>query len=160
MADLTDYEVYKNNRFEVLTDKGFKDFRGMMSGNNPDKILLKFDNSKSLICTPLHKIMTSSDSHIYAKNLKIGDKIFNDVEIIDINLFHDDTSVYEFLDIKDTHTYFVNGILSHQCLVIDECAFVECVHGNTNISLRNKKTGEIFELSVLDAIEKLSRCDK
>jgi len=124
MADLKNYKIYKNDKYQVLTQDGFKDFKGLIKGNNENKIILHI-YQKSLICTPKHKIMIDGDNYVYAKDLKVGDKIYGGVSIIDIVLETNDGFVYEFLEISDTHTYFSNGFLNRQCLLVDEMSFVE-----------------------------------
>lgn len=46
------------------------------------------------------------------------------------------------------------------CLVIDECAFIECLEKTSEITIRNKKTGEIENISIENFIEKLAKKDK
>ena len=45
-------------------------------------------------------------------------------------------------------------------LVIDECAFIECVHATTKVILRNKETGEVVEKNITELIDYLSKNDK
>jgi tRNA(Met) C34 N-acetyltransferase TmcA len=45
-------------------------------------------------------------------------------------------------------------------LILDEAAFVECVSGETSITLRNKTTGEIQTIAVADFKNKLSKTAK
>jgi tRNA(Met) C34 N-acetyltransferase TmcA len=40
-------------------------------------------------------------------------------------------------------------------LIIDECAFIECVDGDTSITIRNKETGEVEDISIYDFYNKL-----
>jgi hypothetical protein len=125
MADFTTHKTYENNRFEILTDVGFKDFRGIMIGTNPDKIRFTLDDGLSLDCTPMHKIMLTHNIWIYARNIKIGDTLYGNIKVINIESYQNNELVYDFLDIEDVHRYYVNGVLSHQCLIIDEAAFIE-----------------------------------
>jgi len=124
MADVVDYSIFKNNRFEVLTQDGFKDFKGVIKGKNYNKLIIH-TYKNSLICTPKHKLMVDDNKYTFAKDLKIGDTIYNGIVIIDIIKVNNTKPVYEFLEIKDNHTYYANGFLSKQCLLIDEQAFIE-----------------------------------
>jgi hypothetical protein len=45
-------------------------------------------------------------------------------------------------------------------LILDELAFIECVDSNTMISVRNKKTGDILDISIQNFINKISKNDK
>lgn len=46
---------------------------------------------------------------------------------------------------------------SVSCLVIDECAFIECVHGNTEVKIRNKQTKVEEDISIFDLIEIINK---
>jgi hypothetical protein len=125
MADLTDYKCFKNSKYQVLTNDGFRDFEGLMMGVNPSKVKLSFANGRELVCTPKHKLLTYEDSVVYAKDVRVGDVLYGDIEVTDVNNYTDDHNVYELIEVDKTHKYYVNGILSHQCLLIDEMAFIE-----------------------------------
>ena len=124
MADLKEYKVYKNTQFEILTDEGFKDFKGLIVGNNNDRVKLTFTDGISLICTPKHKLMIDTKDFVYAKDSSIGDIVYGNKEIKEVEEYSSEDLVYEILDVKDIHRYYVNGVLSHQCLIIDEMAFI------------------------------------
>ena len=124
MADLKNHEVYKNDRFEVLTDEGFKDFKGIIIGNNTDKLILTFEQNIKLVCTSKHKITLTDKTFRFAKDLITGDSIYSGVKLISKEQITNNEPVYELLEVKDTHRYFVNDILSQQCLLIDEAAFI------------------------------------
>jgi hypothetical protein len=40
-------------------------------------------------------------------------------------------------------------------LIIDECAFIECVDGDTSITIKNKETGEVENISIYEFYNKL-----
>lgn len=125
MADLTNHKVVLNNRYEILTDEGFKDFEGVISGTNENKFELIFNYKIKLICTPEHKIMLNKDNYVFAKDLKIGDKIFNGFSLTSSKSFTSDDVVYDILDVKDVHRYYIDGVLSRQCLIVDELAHID-----------------------------------
>lgn len=126
MADVITHKTLKNTKFEILTDEGFRDFKGLIVGTNPSKILITFSNKKALVCTPKHKIVVDSKfNYVYARDLQVGSKIYNNIEVESINPYTNDDLVYELLEVSNNHRYFANGILSHQCLVLDELAFID-----------------------------------
>jgi hypothetical protein len=125
MADLKNHKTYENTRFEILTNDGFKDFKGMMAGYNECKIKLTFDDGTQLTCTPKHKLMLTSVEWIYAELVKAGDVLYGNKIVSGIENYKSDDVVYDFLEIADNHTYYANGVLSHQCLIVDEAAFIE-----------------------------------
>jgi hypothetical protein len=125
MADLTNYNIYKNKDFQILTDEGFKDFEGIIEGQNPIKLRMTFSNGSILLCTPKHKIILKDLNYKYAKDLSVGDIVYNGIIITDIEKQENDELVYDILHVHDNHRFIVNGILSHQCLICDELAFVD-----------------------------------
>jgi len=126
MADLYKHKTFKNTNFEVLTDDGFKDFKGIIVGDNKDKLKLTFKSGKFLTCTSKHKItLCSNGTYKYASELNVGDIIYGDEEVTSIDAIQNDDKVYELLHVADNHRYYANGILSNQCLILDELAFIE-----------------------------------
>ena len=125
MADFEQkFTIYENADFEVLTDGGFKSFIGIMVGKNSKKIKITFESGAYLICTPQHKIMINRSDYVHAISLGKNSKVYND-KVINTECIENDDPVYEFLGIEGTHTYFANGVLSHQCIIIDEAAHIE-----------------------------------
>jgi len=115
----------ETNRWEVLTADGFKSFRGISKTHNRATIKLVFDNNSELICTEDHKIATN-DGFIEAKKLNKNHEIIssnNILHLVDV-INHDDSHVYDLLEVTDTHSFFANSILVHNCIFLDEFAFV------------------------------------
>jgi hypothetical protein len=125
MADLTDYTIYANDNFKVLTDTGFQKFKGIIVGENRDKIVLEFDDDETLICTHKHKIVLPDGSYKYAKDLIIGEDVFDGASVKNIRYIQNDDKVYELLDVSGGHKYFINNKLSKNCLIIDEAAYIQ-----------------------------------
>lgn len=110
---------------KVLTHKGFKSFDGVLiSLNKEPKLTLKFKSNKQLKCTLNHRILDKNKNFIFAKHLKIGDIIFGDDILIDIQLYNSEELVYDLLNVSDVNSYFTNNIISHNCIVLDEFAHV------------------------------------
>jgi hypothetical protein len=125
MADLQKHIVFQNDDYEILTSDGWKDFKGLIVGENTSKMIITLSNNKTLTCTPKHKISLSEHDYTFASSLQIGDIVFGNLRVISIDSIENDDLVYDFLEIQDVHNYFVNDILSHQCLLIDELAFIQ-----------------------------------
>ena len=102
MDNLKDYKIFANNQFEILTDEGFKDFKGIIVGKNKSKIILYFKGGK-LLCTPKHKIMINNFQFKYANDLQINNLIFGNIKIENIEYIENDDLVYEILDVEDIH---------------------------------------------------------
>jgi len=123
--NIKNHKCYKNSRFQVLTEHGFKDFKGLIVGNNSKKIHIKTDKGFSLMCTLDHKLISELNEEILSRSLKIGDILYGSITVTDLQYISNDRKVYELLEVDETHTYMSNGILSHQCVVIDEMGHIE-----------------------------------
>lgn len=160
MADLKNHEVYKNDRFEILTNEGFKDFKGIIIGENLNKIILTFEQNIRLVCTPKHKITLTDKTFRFAKDFNVGDSIYSDIKLISKEQITNNELVYELLEVKDTHRYFVNDILSQQCLLIDEAAFIPAEFMNDFWEsvfpvISSSKKSKIFMLSTPNGVGNL-----
>jgi hypothetical protein len=112
-------------RWEVYTKDGFKSFRGISKTINQKTLKLTFSNNTEIICTPDHKIHTDI-GFIEAKNLSNKHKIsingsYTSLKNIQLNGCCD---VYDLLDVQDVHSFYANGVLVHNCIVLDEFAHV------------------------------------
>ena len=129
MADLNNNIIYKNDKFEILTPDGFKPFKGLIVGENNNKIKFTFKDNSFLICTLKHKICISKNIYYFADDFNIGDLVLHKskkyIEIIKKEYITNNDKVYEFLEIENNHLYYANDILSSQCLILDEFSFVE-----------------------------------
>lgn len=125
MSDVTEYKVLKNTQFEVLTDQGFKPFKGLIVGKNQHKLRITFDTETELVCTPKHKLIDTNYQWIFAKDVTIGQMLYGGLKVARIESFQNDQPMYDLLHVADNHRYFANGVLSHQCIVLDELAFVQ-----------------------------------
>jgi hypothetical protein len=120
---------FKNTKYEILTPDGYKDFDGVMLGKNKTITIELFGGQKYTV-TENHLIKSRSGEFIHAKELKkgsmvcMGNQTLGTVKKVTQN--HEETEVGDFLDIKDNHQYIAEGgLVSHQCLYIDEMAFLK-----------------------------------
>lgn len=102
--------VVKNDFYEVLTDEGWKSFDGVLETHDRNTIQIKVSDS-TLICTEDHRIKIGGN-FVQAKSLK-------HVPV------SKSQKVYDLINVADTHSYITNDIISHNCLFIDEAAFIE-----------------------------------
>lgn len=100
-------EVLKNNDYEVWTPDGWSDFEGIVITYDKDVISLE---DHDLTCTPNH-LLDMGQGFIRADSLphsKMNEKV----------------RVYDLLNVEKKNQYYTNGLLSHNCLYIDEAAFL------------------------------------
>jgi very-short-patch-repair endonuclease len=111
----------------VLTDTGWSSFCGVKKtiANQPS---LKFEtkDGRSITTTKDHLIFYTADLCKKACEYAVGDSFYTENgsdAVTSIN----ETDEQEFYDIieTETHTFFANGIKVHNCLAIDEAAFIE-----------------------------------
>jgi hypothetical protein len=110
---------------EILTHKGFKSYDGVIrSFNTQDKLKIFFDNNQKIICTKEHRFLKEDNSFCYAKDLLENDILYNNIKVVNIEDYHKDEFVYDILNVMDTHSFYTNNIISHNCVYLDEFAFV------------------------------------
>ena len=133
MSDVTNYKCYENTRYEILTDVGFKPFRGIIVGENRSKCKLQFSDNTSITCTFKHKLATAAETYTYAEDLNLGDIIYGNKKLVDVSIYDNADPVYEIFHVEDVHRYLSfndleniksSRVLNHQCLALDELGFV------------------------------------
>jgi hypothetical protein len=111
-------------KVEVLTEKGYKDFCGIKKTKKQNTIKLTSDAGE-IVCTSEHMLFTDI-GYIEAKDC-LGRSILNFdghfYEVTNIEC-HKKIDVYDLLEVEDTHSYYCNNFLVHQCIFLDEFAFV------------------------------------
>lgn len=119
------------NILQIESSEGFKDFKGIITNENQEMIDIYIDNRLALTCTLDHKIKTTNNDIILAKDLKINDKLkFRNNTLIISNIIKrtDLLKSYEPLHVLDVHDYLTINhkllILNNNCLYIDEVAFI------------------------------------
>jgi hypothetical protein len=114
--------IYKPS-MQVLTQKGFKNFKSILDQGHQETITIKFLDIAEITCTLNHRFL-QNDVWIEAKTLSIGDVLQRSV-IIDI-ANSGIRQVYDLQDVQETNSYYTNGIISHNCnlLYVDEAAII------------------------------------
>lgn len=107
-----------NSRYQILTPNGFENFEAMII-NNKHCYEIVLENGMSLKCSDDHPLQTIEGIFIKLSNCEIGTPIntinglSNIVSIKDIGY----NKCYDLKNVKDTHTYYTNGIVSHNCFL-------------------------------------------
>lgn len=115
----------ETKKIEILTRDGFKSFHGIKSLGIKKLIKIKLDNGYEIKCTKDHKILTDvgfiEAQFCVDKLISIENNCFSGVYSIK-NI--DEDFVYDILEVKDNNEFLCNGINVHNCVYIDEFAFV------------------------------------
>jgi hypothetical protein len=110
---------------KILSTCGFENFNGFIDQGISETLYEIIFKSGNLIkVTHNHRFLCSDNSWIEAEMLMDGDIIFGDT-VESIHIIENET-VYDALEVETTHSYYTNGVISHNCnlLYIDEVAFV------------------------------------
>jgi hypothetical protein len=122
--NFTEDERCQIESIQILTENGFKNFHGIKRTKCQKTIKVITDNN-IIICTPDHKIYTSNGyleaKYCLNKEILNRDNEYEKVKDIQNN---EEIDVYDLLEVEDTHSYYCNNILVHQCVLLDEFAFV------------------------------------
>ena len=109
---------------EVLTQKGFKKYDGLKVMVNSDvKIEVEVNNLK-IKCTKNHRVLLSDNRFEYVKNLQKGNTLYGDYIVTNLKEFSSNEKVYDLINVEDTHSYYTNNIISHNCVLLDEFAHI------------------------------------
>ena len=109
-----------------MTDNGWKDLTSILAGHSAVVGKLELKSGKSLVCTPMHILIDSNGDEVYAdhaigRNVKTAD---GEDLVVSYSLLEKLEDVYD-LSVDEVHRYFSNRILSHNCVILDEFAFLQ-----------------------------------
>lgn len=129
--DITD-EIF------IESEHGWSRFGGVICRGKQKIIGIK---EYKLKCTPEHK-------------LYINNQWINAEELSHIK-YKNKEYVYDILNIDDNNSFYVytknnKKILVHNCLILDEFAFIapSCILGDGTVTIKNTETGEIKEYTL------------
>ena len=115
----------------VLTRKGFKKVTHAWCSGEKDCIELTMDNGNHIVCTPDHRFITAQEEEIAAKDITPATDLLHYVTMKDASVFFslgyvkhtkpvpEKQKVYD-IEVEDTHEFFANGYLVHNCSFVDE----------------------------------------
>ena len=113
---------------KILSEGGvFRNFTGVKVSVVRDIYEIHFDDWTFLRMSYNHKIMTV-DGYVEARHLTKDHTVISSggtKRMIYREVSSDEEYVFDPVEVEDTHNYFVNDTLTHQCLVLDEFAFVQ-----------------------------------
>lgn len=134
---IKDFENCSN--CEILTRRGFKKFNTVIcNGISNKNIKFYFSNNESLTCTYDHKLLIKDELFKEANDINTGDVLYNNIKVINKEYINEDIKVYDALNVEDTHSFYANDIVVHNCLILDELAFVSpnmCLDGKSKIKI-------------------------
>lgn len=130
-------KLLTESSIEILTHYGFKKFDGFRETNRVNRLIRIKTKTRTLECTKNHKLLDSDFLFRRADSLKIGDILVteNDNEEIEsiTKVFGCEIPVYDAINVEDVHSYYTNGLVSHNC---------SCVVGDSEVIVKN---GDVIE---------------
>lgn len=111
----------KNSGYQIKTPHGWKDFSGIECTSHDPIVRIEFSDGSHLECNHNHQLFKITDSSTVVSRvpeLKIGDVVCGEnsnVQITNIIDTDDVKPVYEVIEVQDIHSYYTNGVLSHNC---------------------------------------------
>lgn len=110
---------------EVLSENGWEDVNYVAETPKQQALEITIENKK-LICSPDHILIDENGNEIFAKDsldkkikTKNGSKTVKSIKKINKKI-----KLYDLSLGDGSHTYYTNDILSHNCLILDEFAFL------------------------------------
>ena len=119
-SDLINYE--KNEEWEILTDLGWSEFKGVAQYNKRKLIEVSLEDSKTIIVSLLHCFISTSGDKIYAKD-SLNELIMTEdgyKKVSGIIELDGEDFVYDIVDVEKNHRYYANGILNHNTHLLDD----------------------------------------
>jgi len=113
------YDMKRNSRYKILTDRGYEHFDGISLRSKPEFIEIQLSNGDSIKCSKNHAFIVDSRP-MYAIELYEGCYIDSPLDsepiyVSSIKCFDFDIQLYDVINSGESHVYAVNGILSHNC---------------------------------------------
>lgn len=115
-------KFYVNEEWEIETDEGWKDFKGIAQYSKKEILEIILENNESINVSNKHGFIDSNDDIIFA-NESLGCQIKTTdglQKVIEVNWTGRKEVVYDFIDVEDTHKYYTNNILSHNTHLVDD----------------------------------------
>ena len=122
-------KYYKNDTYNVLTDKGFKHFDGLQVTRS-NKLYLVVTNCGHYHATEDHEFYYTEYDKKPIKDFKVGDFFYSTlmpVEIKKLIKLDYEMKVYDLIQVQDGNAFIIGaeGIKVSNCAYIDEMAFID-----------------------------------
>ena len=114
-----------NDKYEILTPVGWKDFTGVEYTGMKKTLKITLDSGKDIVCTPEHKLKINNQ-YLTANSIKVGDTISSvssDKHTVLSVSEHGTSACYDLVNVdNDDHSFIIqDDLVSSNC---DELAFV------------------------------------
>ena len=140
--------MVENNKYDILTSEGFKDFDGIKKSKHKENVKFTFNDDTQITVSRKH-LFKVDNSFIEATEFKVSDMI-QDKKIISIeNNTEYDGYFYDPVEVKSSDSsYIADDIEHHNCLYVDEC-----IKGEETVIIKDKETLEEKEVTLIELEE-------
>ena len=126
VISINDYLMEKNfKQMKILSGNNkFEDFDGFIDQGIPEQLLkISFNNTDSIKATPDHLFLVGSE-WVECQYLCIGDNLSG--SLVTFIEYVEPERVYDAYNVNESHSYYTNGVISHNCNIIylDEFAII------------------------------------
>lgn len=101
--------------WEVLTPDGWSDFSAIKQTNHDFVVKLTLSNGYELISSLSHRLLLKNNEFIEACSLNIGDVLYGDVLVNDIEIINEEHVLFDLLNVNLKSRYITNEVISHNC---------------------------------------------
>lgn len=145
--------ILTNEKFQVLTPEGFKDFSGLRVQEAKPLLMFELSDSTIIKCTHNH-IFIIEDIEARAIELIEGDQLQTDSGLKTITRITpcEAESVFDLLDVGSSNSgYWTNGVLSHNCRFLGSTAllvdgdFIEAIRPKNPIRILWGEKFSVYE---------------
>ena len=135
----------RQKMLRVLTPNGFQPFDGTRVQKSDSVIFLSLSDGSELKCTADHQLRNADGNFIEAGTLKAGDGLYSKPSTIFVKSISKlgNADVYDLLNVANGNAYWTNNLVSHNCVLIDEC-----LAGKETVDVRRKSDGKTFRLTM------------
>ena len=142
---------------KILSDIGWSNAMSVQKTKTDVQTLTITTNAgKQITCTEDHLIYSNEEYYKPAKEFVKGNYIYTvngKEKVKSVEFCREARDVFDVIE-TENNTFFANEIKVHNCICLDEAAFIDCLKGNTIMSLKNSK-GQIFKSNIKDIFDKL-----
>jgi hypothetical protein len=144
-------QTYDVSDYEIMTDDGWKDITHVHKTIPFDIWHLETDGGLFIDCADEHIVIDEFGNSVYVQDLNIGDKIktINGIEKVK-NVFKTDSLPVNMYDVtvnSKNHTFYSNGILSHNTTTITIYAlWLVCFQSDKRITIVANKEATAKEI--------------
>lgn len=118
--------IHHTNEYEVLTPSGWQSFDGVLVTPDRKTIRVEFDDTSHIDVTDNHIFIDEFGVEcisIDSVNRNIKSNNFSK-KVVSIKEKGKTETVYDLVNVSGGNVYFTNDVCSHNCLVLDEFAFL------------------------------------